>query len=81
MSKIPYAIKISSAVKERLRAFCEERGIKQGYFVETAVLERLEREEALEDALEFKRWKHELPMARDYEEYIKERTARTKVKT
>ena len=80
MPKIPYAIKISPAVKERLKAFCEERGLKQGYFVEKAIEEKLEREETLEDALEFKRWKHELPMARDYEEYIKERTTRSKAK-
>lgn len=71
MSKIPYAIKISPVVKERLKAYCGERGIKQGYFVERAIEERLEREEDLEDALEFKRLKHELPHATDYNQFIK----------
>ena len=78
MSKIPYAIKISATVKERLQAFCEERGIKQGHFVEKAIEEKLEREETLEDALEFKRWKHEEPHAVPFEVYLKQRASRIK---
>jgi len=78
MSKIPYAIKISAIVKKRLQTFCEERGIKQGHFVETAIEEKLEREETLEDALEFKRWKHEEPHAVPFEDYFKQRTPRIK---
>ena len=78
MSKTPFAIKILPEVKERLQAFCEERGIKQGYFVEKAILEKLEREETFEDALEFKRWKHEEPQAVPFEDYLKQRTSRMK---
>lgn len=78
MTKIPYAVKISPAVKERLRVYCEERGLKQGYFVERAIEEKLEREEALEDALEFKKWKHEEPHAILFETYLKQRSSRMK---
>ncbi len=67
MPKTPFVIKISPEVKDRLQAFCEEHGIKQGYFVEKAILEKLDREETLEDALEFKRWKHEESQAVPFE--------------
>ena len=78
MSKIPYAIKISPAVRDRLKAFCDDRGIKQGYFVEKAIEEKLEREETLEDTLEFKRLKHEESHATLFEDYLKERASRIK---
>lgn len=78
MEKVPFAIKISTEVRKRLKAFCEERGVKQSYFVEKAVEEKLEREEALEDALEFKRWKHEEPLAIPFEEYVKQRKAKSR---
>ena len=71
--KVPYAVKISSDTRERLRKFCEDRGILQAHFVEQAVIERLDREELLEDALEFKRWKHEEPHKISFETYLKER--------
>ena len=66
--KVPYSLKISPDTRERLRQFCEERGILQAHFVEQAVIERLDREELLEDALEFKRWKHEEPHRKPFEE-------------
>lgn len=71
--KVPYALKISEDARERLKRFCENRGILQARFVEQAVLERLDREELLEDALEFKRWKHEEPHKTAFETYLKER--------
>jgi len=71
--KVPYAIKISPETRVRLRQFCEERGILQAHFVEQALIERLDREELLEDALEFKRWKHEEPHKMSFETYLKER--------
>ena len=51
IKKVPYALKISTETKERLKHFCEQRGILQAHFVEQAVIERLDREEMLEDAL------------------------------
>lgn len=80
MNRTTMAVKINPKVAEHVRHFCNERGIKQGYLVEQALEEKLAREETMEDTMEFKRLKHELPLARDYEEYIKERTARSKAK-
>ena len=71
--KVPYALKISEETRNRLKAFSEARGILQAHFVEQAVIERLDREELLEDALEFKRWKHEEPHRLDFEVYLKGR--------
>ncbi len=63
-------MKISTDTRERLKQFCEHRGILQAHFVEQAVIERLDREELLEDALEFKRWKHEEPHKVSFEGYL-----------
>jgi hypothetical protein len=71
--EVPYALKVSEEVRARLKAFCESRGILQAHFVEQALIERLDREEMLEDALEIKRWKHEEPHKIDFEIYLKER--------
>ncbi len=69
--KVPYALKISADTRERLKRFCEHRGILQAHFVEQAVLERLDREELIEDALEFKRWKYEEPHKVSFEHYLR----------
>ena len=71
--KVPYALKVAVETRERLKQFCEARGILQAHFVEEAVIEKLGREELLEDALEFKRWKHEEPHRVEFETYLKER--------
>lgn len=73
MKRVPYALKMASETRQRLKHFCEKRGLLQAHFVEQAVLERLEREELLEDALEFKRWKHEDPQKIPFETYLRER--------
>lgn len=71
--KVPYALKISEEARDRLKSFCAERGIMQAHLVEQAVVEKLDREELLEDTLEFKRWKHQEPHKIDFEAYLKER--------
>jgi hypothetical protein len=38
--KMPYALKMSAETLDRLRRFCEERGLLQAHFVEQAVIER-----------------------------------------
>jgi predicted transcriptional regulator len=70
IKKVSYAFKLSAGTRDRLRQFCEDRGTLQAHFVEQAILERLDREELLEDALEFKRWKHEEPHRMPYEDYM-----------
>ncbi len=73
IEKTSYAVKISSDIRERVRHFCDRYGIKQGYFVEKALEEKLEREEMVQDALELKRLKYQEPQAIPFEDYLKER--------
>ncbi len=72
MSKISYAIKIESEVVEKIRAFCQDHGIKQGFFVEKALHEQLAREEDREDIFDFKTLKPQEKEAVSFEEYLKQ---------
>lgn len=49
MSKKTLAVRVDSQVAERLRRYCVERGLKQGFFVEKALREQIERDELSED--------------------------------
>ena len=73
MDKISYAVKIEPSLAEKVRAFCLERGIKQGFFVEKALRQQLEREETAEDLLDFKNLKSHETDAISFEEYLKKR--------
>ncbi|HID93866.1 MAG TPA: hypothetical protein EYP60_07200 [bacterium (Candidatus Stahlbacteria)] len=73
--KSSYAVKLSSEVKKRLKEFCKEHGLKQGYFVEQAIKEKIEQMEDLEDIAEFERYKHLEVQARNLKEYLKKRKA------
>lgn len=48
MSKKTLAVRVDSQVAERLRRYCVERGLKQGFFVEKALREQIERDELSE---------------------------------
>lgn len=41
MSKKTIAVRVDSRVAERLRRYCAERGLKQGFFVEKALREQI----------------------------------------
>ena len=75
MVRSSYAVKLSTEVKERLREFCREHGLKQGYFVEEAIKERIEQMEDIEDIADFERYKYLEVQARSLKEYLKERKA------
>ena len=74
-SKVTLAVKLDSKVAERVRRYCGERGIKQGFFVEKALLEQVEREELNEDLLDFKRQRPGEKAAVSYEDYLRLRHA------
>ncbi len=80
MGTISFAVKLSEEVRKRLKEFCDERGLKIGHFVAQALIEKMEREEMLEDAKEFALYRHEEPHAIDYKDYLKERSGRDKKK-
>lgn len=73
--KANYALKIDSKLRDRVREFCESRGIKQGFFVERALQQYLEHEELLEDAKDLKRLKPEEALAIDLSAYLARRRA------
>jgi predicted transcriptional regulator len=80
MGTISFAVKLSEDVRKKLKAFCDERGLKIGAFVEKALKEQMEREEMIEDAKEFALLRHEQPHAIDYKDYLKERRGKEKKK-
>ena len=71
--KATYALRIDPALRNRVRAFCEARGLKQGFFVEQAIREHLEREDLLEDLRDFKRLRPEEALAIDLSTYLARR--------
>lgn len=71
MNKISYAVKIEPRLAEKIRAFCLEHGIKQSFFVEKALREQLDREEFLNDILDFKSLKSQEKDAISFEEYLR----------
>ena len=73
MAITSYAVKMSAAVKELVKRYCDQKGLKQGRFVEMALLEKIEREEDIEDAFEFERLRDEEKKAVSFEQYLKER--------
>ncbi len=73
MDKISYAIKIDPHIVNRVKKFCLEHGIKQGFFVEKALQEQLTREELTEDLLDFKRLRSHEKDAVSFEGYLKKR--------
>lgn len=73
MERLTYSVKVALDVKEKVKDFCERYGIKQSYFVETALSEKLAREETVQDILELKRLKDLEPQAISFEEYLKGR--------
>ena len=73
MNKVPYAIKIDPHIVNRIKKYCLEHGIKQGYFVEKALREQLAREELAEDLLDFKTLRSQEDKAMSFEDYLKNR--------
>ena len=71
MTKTTFAVKISPEIRKKVKIYCQKYGLKQGYFVEKALKEKLE---ALEDSLEFQKWEPEVPKAVDFEDYLKKRS-------
>lgn len=74
MDKIAYAVKINHLLVNRVKKFCLEHGIKQGFFVEKALREQLAREELAEDLLDFKNLRSQESDAVSFTEYLDKRS-------
>lgn len=71
MAKYTIAVKVDARVAERMRRYCAERGIKQGFFVEKALAEQLEREELAKDLLDFRVGRSKEAGAISFEDYLR----------
>ena len=67
------SIKIEKSLIQKIRDFCEDHGLKQGFFVEKAIREQLEKEEMVEDIVELKELRSQEKNAASFDEYLKRR--------
>jgi hypothetical protein len=67
------AVKVDPAVAERVRHFCRERGLKYGFFVEKAVVEKMALEELKEDLVDLKSLRDLEDKAVPLDSYVKKR--------
>ena len=74
MNKISYAVKVDPRIINKVKEYCIGHGLKQGFFVEKALSEKLEKEELKEDLLDFKNL-HPQDKAISFEAYLKRRTS------
>lgn len=75
MAKYTIAVKVDTRVAERVRRYCAQRGIKQGFFVEKALREQLEREELAQDLLDFRAGRSKEAESISFEDYLRLRRA------
>lgn len=68
-----FSLKIPDSTVGKLKNFCKEHGIKIGFFVEKAIMEKLERDELLEDSRDIIRLRQEESSAIPAEEYFAKR--------
>ena len=69
MAKYTLAVKIDPKVAQRVRHYCAQRGLKQGFFVEKALAEQLDRDELTEDLADLRRNRKDEALAVSFEEY------------
>lgn len=67
------SIKIEKSLIQRIKEFCHDHGLKQGFFVEKALIHQLEKEEMAEDIIELKELRHEEKNAISFGDYLKKR--------
>ena len=67
------SIKIEKSLIQRIKEFCQEHGLKQGFFVEKALMGQLEKEEMIEDIVELKELGSQEKNAISFDDYLKKR--------
>ena len=71
--KTTLAVKIDYSVAEKVKAFCRERGVKYGFFIEKAIVAQMEREELKEDLVDMNTLRELETRAVPLDEYAKKR--------
>ena len=67
------SIKIEKSLIQRIKEFCQDHGLKQGFFVEKALKAKIEREELAEDIIELKELRPFEKNAVSFDDYLKKR--------
>jgi predicted transcriptional regulator len=67
------SIKIEKSLIQRIKEFCQDHGLKQGFFVEKALKAQIEREELAEDIIELKELRPFEKNAVSFDDYLKKR--------
>jgi len=73
MDKMSYAVKVNPCLVKKVKEYCVHHGMKQGFFVEKALKEQLEREEFKDDLLDLKNLQSQESNAISFESYLKKR--------
>lgn len=73
MKKGAYAVKLDSDLLKELKAFCEEKGYKQGSFVAKALREQMLKEELKEDIFDLVSLRSHESLARPFRDYDRHR--------
>lgn len=73
MKKTSFAVKLDNSLQKKLKAFCDERGLKQGPFVEKALRERMERDELADELLDLYTLSPSESKAISIKDYLKRR--------
>lgn len=74
MAKIvSFALKIPEPTVHKVKEFCKEHGTKIGFFIDSAITEKMEREELLEDSNDIIRLRFEESGAVLLEDYFAKR--------
>lgn len=64
------SIKIEKSLIEKIKEFCRAHGLKQGFFVEKALMAQMEREEMAEDIVELKELRSFEKSAIPFDDYL-----------
>ena len=67
------SIKIEKSLIQRIKEFCRDHGLNQGFFVEKALMRQLEKEEMARDIIELKELRGEEKSAISFGDYLKKR--------
>lgn len=70
-----FSIKIEKSLIQKIKEFCQLHGLKQGFFVEKALRDQLEKEEMIEDIVELKELRSREKSATAFTDYLKKRKA------
>ncbi|MFH1824750.1 MAG: hypothetical protein ABH873_05940 [Candidatus Firestonebacteria bacterium] len=70
---VSFALKIPEPTIKKVRGFCKEHGTKIGFFIDSAITEKIEREELFEDSKDISQLRYEEGLAIPLEKYFEKR--------